>query len=468
MTYLDSSYQQTHNTLQQINHRLAEENRRLLEENQKLQEENNNLREENEDLKQTIKTLQQRLLAYENPNTPPSRRIIHPKPQRLPGTTRYPGRPMGHRGVTRRKPAPDIVLEPPRRTRCTCGASLGMPHSVCSRTVEETCNPAPRQVIEYLEYTYDCPTCGEHISSTHPDCPPAGRLGKNALIQATLLRYRDRLPLRKTSETLERSYGLTVSPATVLDATRRVATWLRPEYTCIQNRIRGSPFVYIDETGLRVDGVNHWVWCFTTDHETLFVVRRSRGKRVLREVLGRDCGGVIICDGWRSYSNYSGHLQRCWAHLLREAGYLAEHVEEARIIDDGLCRLYARICVWSVDKPPPDMAERLVMEAKQEVLRLTGGSFVDMRVARFAGKVRNGLPHWFTFLGVSGVEPTNNRAERMLREVVVQRKIIGCLRTEKGTMINETLMTLLASWCQRGLPLPETLGDALTREWTKS
>lgn len=434
----------------------------------RLQQENHILQDKIATLEQENKELRRRLAIYENPNTPPSRRIIHPKPERLPGAPRYPGRPRGHRGVTRRKPKTDVIIEPPKKMHCTCGTGLGMPHSVCSRTVEEINNPAPRQVIEYLEYIYDCPTCGTQVSSTHPDCPPTGRLGKNALIQATLLRYRDRLPLRKTSETLERSYGLTVSPATVLEATHRVAGWLRPEYTRIQTRVRASGVVYVDETGLRVDGVNHWVWCFTTDHETLFVVRRSRGKRVLREVLGRDYGGVIVCDGWRSYPNYTEHIQRCWAHLLREAGYLGEHVEEAKSLDDGLRRLYAGLSVWSVDKPPPDVAEMLVLEAWQEVLRLTGGPFVDERVTRFAGKVRNGLPHWFTFLKVPGVEPSNNRAERALREVVVQRKIIGCLRNTKGTMINETLMTMLATWCQRGLPLPETLGDALTRQWTKS
>jgi hypothetical protein len=52
---------------------------------------------------------------------------------------------------------------------------------------------------------------------------------------------------------------------------------------------------------------------------------------------------------------------------------------------------------------------------------------------------------------LSGVEPTNNRAERTLRELVVQRKIIGTLRNEKGIFIYETLPTLLATWKQRGL-----------------
>jgi hypothetical protein len=41
-----------------------------------------------------------------------------------------------------------------------------------------------------------------------------------------------------------------------------------------------------------------------------------------------------------------------------------------------------------------------------------------------------GYPFWFTFVTVSEVEPTNNRAERALRELVVHRKIIGTLESK--------------------------------------
>jgi hypothetical protein len=67
---------------------------------------------------------------------------------------------------------------------------------------------------------------------------------------------------------------------------------------------------------------------------------------------------------------------------------------------------------------------------------------------------------------LSGVEPTNNRAERTLRELVVQRKIIGTLRNEKG-IIYETVPTLLATWKQRGLDPQGELSGALTEAWQR-
>jgi len=134
-------------------------------------------------------------------------------------------------------------------------------------------------------------------------------------VQTTLLRYVDRLPVRKVSETMERTYGLTVSPATVLEVTRRVAMWLLPEYHEAVKRVRGSPVVYVDETGLKVDGVNHWVWCFTTDVDTLYAVRRSRGKQALKMVLGKKYRGVIVCDGlkptYATRTRYRGAGRTC-------------------------------------------------------------------------------------------------------------------------------------------------------------
>lgn len=432
-----------------------------------LQLENHHLTVENHRLQQENADLKHRLAAYENPHTPPSRRRYPTRIHRQ-GARRYPGRPRGHPGRTRPRSKPDMVKAPEPKTRCTsCDSHLGEP-TVGHRIVEEISNPAPRQVIDYLTYEYTCKTCGTHTTARHPDCPPSGRLGKNAVIQATLMKYSERLPVRKVSEALMRTYGLRVTPATVLDITNRVALWLRPEYEGILGRIRASDVVYVDETGVRVDGARYWIWVFTTRYEALFVIRGSRGKKVLKEVLGGDYRGVVVCDGWRSYPNFTSRIQRCWAHLLREARYLGEHVEEAALLSEALHRLYRRLNVSPEEWPPPGEALKLVEAAKAEMLRLAGRPYKSEEVRRFAAKMLNGLDHWFTFLMVSGVEATNNRAERALRELVVQRKIMGCFRNGKGTMICETVMTMLLTWKQQGLDLSQALGEALTREWTKS
>ena len=310
--------------------------------------------------------------------------------------------------------------------------------------------------------------CGTHTVSRHPDCPPDGRFGKNLLVQTTLMKYEERLPLQKIGEGLERQYGLTVTPATVLDITRRVSDWLRPEYEATRERIRRSKVVYADETGEKVDGENYWLWCFTTDTDTLTVIRKSRGKKVLEETLGKEFKGVIVCDGWRSYSTFTRNIQRDWAHLLREVDWLAEHVEEAKPMKQALHKIYEDLKAWLLGDPPPEERARLKRKAKRRLSYWLDKRYKSVEARRFVQKVRNGFDHWFTFVTTPGVEPTNNRAERALREHVVQRKIIGTFRNGKGTRIHETIMTMLATWKQRGLNPSEALAESLTKQWTQS
>ena len=117
-------------------------------------------------------------------------------------TKHFPGRPKGHKGTTRQKPKLiDITKTPEPKCTCThCGAPLQEPVHVRHNFVEETSNPHPRQVIDFLEFEYKCTLCKCYTSARHPDCPPNGVFGKNALIQTTLLRFEQRLPFEKIAQ----------------------------------------------------------------------------------------------------------------------------------------------------------------------------------------------------------------------------------------------------------------------------
>ena len=424
---------------------------------------------ENRRLAKENAELRRRLAAYENPHTPPSRRRYPTRSSARKDGRRFPGRPRGHPGSTRPRPRPDVVKAPPWKERCEgCGAPLRGPSHVDHNIVEEIGNPSPKQVIDFLEFGWECGTCGSSTVSRHPECPPSGRFGKNVLVQATLMKYEERLPYVKVCESLDRTYGLSITPATALDITRRVCGWLRPEYERVLRRIRAADVVYVDETGAKVDGSLHWTWAFTTRSETLVAIRKSRGKRVLEEILGEGFDGVIVCDGWKSYPSFTKRIQRDWAHLLREADWLAERVEEAMPLRRALHGLYVDLKTSLLEDPPPEERARLRRNAGRRLRYWLDKGYGCEETARFVQKVWNGFDYWFTFVTTPGVEPTSNRAERALREHVVQRRIFGTFRNGKGTRIYETMMTLLATWKQRGFDPSRAMADSLTAAWTKS
>ena len=425
-----------------------------------LREQNEQLRLEIELLKAKIRELEARLAQYENAHTPPSlRRGRNRKKDN--GDKGKPGQKIGHKGVTRPYAAPDSQVEVTADRCPECGSELGAPFRIDSKIIEEIPEPQPVIITEYKIAHYRCPFCRKEVVANDAGCPHEGKFGNNTIAQATLLKYEDRLPHRKIQDAMKRLFGLKISPATIFDLTRRAADAVQSEYDAILNTIRGAPILYVDETSIRVQGERHWIWTFSTPSESFFVIRKSRGTKVLVEVLTRRFKGIIVCDGWKPYARFTNRIQRCWAHLLRESKDIAEKFEEAIPLHNAIKELYEILTEALENDPPPKVRKRLWQLAREALKHWTLKEYSIEKVRKLIRKINNGLDYWFTFIINPGVEPTNNRAERALRPHVVLRKILGTLRNDKGTSIHERIMTTLATWGQKGLNSLQMLTEKL-------
>jgi len=399
-------------------------------------------------LEKEVANLRAQLRRYENPHTPPSKdqRV---KARKRPPKHGSPGRPSGFKGSTRPQPVPDRTERVELKTCPHCAAKLGKPVKVERSIVEEIPEPQPVEAVCYETLHYRCKACGSAIVSKHPDKPKSGRLGANAQVKIALMKYDLRLPHRKTVQSLVRDFRLGVVPATVWNTTKSVAGHLKPTYREMVKSLRESECVYIDETGFKVDGKQWWLWVFVTKDATVFALRKSRGVKVVREMLGRKYDGVIISDGHRSYATYSDKRQRCWAHLLRELRELAEKSSVAKCLYLEVLKLYEDVNEALGKDPPPHARQRIHDKAKAHLDWLLTAKRRG-RVGVFVKKMRTASASLFTFVLHPGVEPTNNIAERALRENVVIRKIIGTLRNAVGAEVHETIMSVLATCKQLG------------------
>jgi len=334
-----------------------------------------------------------------------------------------------------------------------------MPVGFETRVIEEIPEPQPVIVTEFKLAQYDCACCGKRVTATHPDCPEKGVFGPRTLSQVALLKYHGRLPCKLVCAVLKRDFGLQITPATVLAVNGRVANALEGEYATILRRIRAAKVLYVDETSFSVNGVKYWLWAFVTPTETLVVIRCSRAKKVLREVLGSEFGGLIVCDGHKAYSNFANRIQRCWAHLLREAKHASEKTPEATPFYHALKRLFHKLTNALERNPSQSERRRLSHNALLTLRRWLKRKWVEKPTLKATGYLRNGMRCWLAFVTTPGVEPTNNRAERALREHVVLRKIIGALRSSNGIRQHEVIMTALASRRQ------QQYNETELREW---
>ena len=419
------------------------------------------LEEENEELREENKQLRAKLRWYEGPHTPPSKEQSDESESsssdgdeddddepRTDGGT--PGRKDGHKPEWRSAPDPDQEIEVTYDCCPECGERFAESAGVSPRLVEELPDPQPPEVTQYNRHHYECHSCGAETVASHPDCPDEGQFGVNVIAQAALSRYDHRLPYRKIGDRFEQLHGLELSGAAAWHATERAARAGRCEYEQIRQEIQDADVVHIDETGIKRDGEQAWIWTFQTVQHTLYAVRESRGSDVPAEVLGEDFAGTVVCDGWTAYPAFSSNLQRCWAHILREAEDAAEKQPEGEPIYQALRQVY--VALQARLESDPSSCERADLQrvARRELESLIDRSVPDGPVATLLGKIEGGLDHWLTFVGEPAVSPTNNAAENALREPVVLRKLIGTLRNDRGMFVHETLLSLLATWSQQG------------------
>lgn len=411
-----------------------------------------------EELIKIILDLQKRLLAYENAHTPPSQQRKYPKRE---SSGNQVGAPKGHEGTTRPTPEPNKFEELKFDSCPNCNKRLGRPRSIKKRIIEDIPDLLPLIITEFTIPHYFCNHCNAEVIPSHPGLPDEGRFGPNLQTEITLMKYEDRLPHRKIASTLNRKYGLNLAPATILDITRRAANKLQGAYDEIKKEVKNSIQVNADETGQKVQGKQYWNWVFVALNNVLFVIRKSRGQKVVREILGEDYNGIVNCDGWTPYNKVIKAIQRCWAHLLREAKWYAEEYKgQAELLYKALCRMFKkinRIASGTIHGARTRTYIKCIREMKSWIM--TCKAYRELR--KFAAKIENGLEHWFTCVLHPEVEPTNNKAERALREIVIQRKI-SSLWNEKGIMIKETIMSVLATWNLRGLNTYSMLRQTLS------
>jgi transposase len=84
--------------------------------------------------------------------------------------------------------------------------------------------------------------------------------------------------------------------------------------------------VGIDETGCKVNSDRYWNWVFQNTEDTLIVVDKSRGTKVIDETFKDGfANACVVQDNYSSYSTLTAHSEQlCLAHELRDLNYAIE------------------------------------------------------------------------------------------------------------------------------------------------
>jgi hypothetical protein len=261
---------------------------------------------------------------------------------------------------------------------------------------------------------------------------------------------------------------LKVTPGGLMQMWHRLAQVLRPWYEAIQEQALDSAVLNADETGWRVNGKTHWLWCFATETLSYFMIDRSRGSPALLKFFTREFAGTLVSDFWGAYNALDCALrQKCLVHLLRDL----EHVEKyqspgadwpafaktlRRLVMDAL-RLRRR----RSELAPEAYASRRHCLA-QRLHKLIDTPWTDKQIKRLIKRFRRHQHELFTFLDQPKVPFDNNLAERSIRPAVILRKNSYGNRSQQGATTQAVLMSVFFTLKKRGRNPVATLQEALT------
>jgi transposase len=264
------------------------------------------------------------------------------------------------------------------------------------------------------------------------------------------------LSKRTTADLLEDVFGVSISVGTIANLEQATVAALAMPIAEARTYIQEQPTTYLDETGWREGQRRAWLWTAVTTWVIVFAVRVSRGACVVRELLGERFCGTLVTDRWSAYNWYPTRWRQvCWAHLLRDFEAMSERGGRSQEIGEAL-REHARqmfhwwhqVCDGTLTHAPFRV---LMRPLRRQVARLlkAGQTCGVPKTEAVCREVRKLYAALWTFVRVTGVEPTNNAAERAIRPGVLWRKGSFGTQSPQGSRFVETMMTVVATLKQQ-------------------
>ena len=403
--------------------------------------------------------------AAASPSTPSGMTPVYQKPP-APQRKKKPGAKNGHPGSRRAAPA-KIDHHVEHRLPCCpcCGGGLQR----CNRTRTRVTVDIPEQIEpEATEHTLHrdyCPACKKHVEPVVPDAMPNATLGHRVVALSSWWHYGLGISLSQVQQVLGVHLNTGVSAGGLLDASARMAAALEPWYEQIGDELRASACLNADETGWRVSGQTHWLWCFCNGDGCYYMIDRSRGSEALQKFFADVFAGTLVHDFWSVYeSAFVEDHQYCLVHLLRELCKVDQRNDSAewrafskllkRLIRDGM-RLRKR------PDYTPDRYRSRFARIYRRLDALAGATYRDPDASRLGKRLYKYRDHLFTFLDQLHVPPDNNGGERQIRPAVQMRKNILGNRSPAGAEIQGILMSIFRTLKLRGHDPTTTIADAL-------
>lgn len=400
-----------------------------------------------------------------SPSTPSGMIAPYEKPSGKRGGRKKSGRKEGHPGVRREGPLRIDAREEHTLERCPgCGGELSKPMTSRTRVIEDIPEIKP-VATEHTIHRYYCARCKKTVEPVVAAALPNSAIGNHVLALTAWLHYGLGQTISQIVEVLNAHLQLELTGGGLVQMWNRLCDYLKEWVEEIKGEALSSAVLHGDETGWRVDGRTEWLWCFTNEKVTYYMIDRCRGSPALNRFFTETFSGTLVTDFWGAYNRVvCGSRQVCLVHLLRELEKVSGgNASEAWLGFAKKLRRLLRDAIRLGGRDDLDGEEFARHRARlgERVTELCAEEHTDGDARRLSKRLEKYRENLFTFLERDGVPFDNNRAEREIRPAVIMRKNSYANKSENGAEVQAALMSVYRTLKLRGHSPTKAVVEAL-------
>ena len=277
---------------------------------------------------------------------------------------------------------------------------------------------------------------------------PGGSYGDDLIIDATLSKYCDLIPMERYCQMAARNGLLGLPPHSLITASIRFSKFLEAVYGRIKTSTLNTEVLLADETTHRMlegDAKTRWyLWGFSTATACFFECHDSRSGDVSTSVLAESICKFLLTDVYAGYKKsirlvneirtkenlpillaafYNSHSRRMFKNDEDEEGLSADA--------DSMVKQYDKI--YALNTPSKGQPREVVLEKRaqmrpifeamrEEASRKIGGYSSKSQMARAYNYFLENYEGLTRFLDNHLIPIDNNSSERLLRSHVIGRK----------------------------------------------
>lgn len=241
-------------------------------------------------------------------------------------TGRKIGGQKNHKGATLNKKVPTQIVDK-KIEKCECGGLIKNDDKYESKQlidIEIIVN-----VIEERVYSGKCTKCGKtHKAIFSEAFKNPAQYGNNLKALISMLINEEYVAIDRCSKFIKEITGdkIKLSNGTIVNITKELAKKSQNAIEKIRENLVETSLAHSDETGVRINGEQHWLHTFCNKDYVIYGVNKKRGKDAIEEMeLLKFFTGILMHDHFKPYYQYEQitHAE-CNAHILR---YLKSIVE---------------------------------------------------------------------------------------------------------------------------------------------